>query len=179
MCGIVKLHPARGRKLHLSFLRLFCVPLQSIPARGRKHAGYTPLARVLHCNLSPQGDGNQLSAYYSTLTVSLQLIPARGRKLVGILEQFHVIQLQLMQLIPARGRKPRVTGVRLTITNIATYPRKGTETKSFFLIITNFLPARGQKKHLCHWRLPAAEVLCFFLILYFTGWKLCQPESPL
>ena len=24
-------------------------------------------------------------------------------------------------------------------------------------------PRKGTKKHLCHWRLPAAEVLCFFL----------------
>ena len=90
------------------------IALQFIPARGRKQLFDEPLVFAVHCNLSPQGDGND------------------GLN-VGIVKNMF----------------------------IAIYPRKGT------------------KKHLCHWRLPAAEVLCFFLIFYFTGWKLCQPESSL
>ena len=34
-------------------------------------------------------------------------------------------------------------------------------TLIFFIIA--IYPRKGTKKHLCHWRLPAAEVLCFFL----------------
>ena len=89
------------------------LPLQFIPARGRKHHLFDNSGDNGNCNLSPQGDGNALS-------------------------------------------KANVKPL-----DIATYPRK------------------GAKKHLCYWRLPVAEVLCFFLQFYFTGWKLCQPESSL
>lgn len=50
---------------------------------------------------------------------------------------------------------------------IAIYPHKGTETNhgQFTDSLHNIAiyPRKGTKKHLCHWHLPAAEVLCFFL----------------
>lgn len=51
--------------------------------------------------------------------------------------------------------------------SITIYPRKGTVTDAPGYgcrrgQITTY-PRKGTKKHLCHWRLPAAEVLCFFL----------------
>lgn len=51
--------------------------------------------------------------------------------------------------------------------SIAIHPRKGTETLysrfNVFVFGIAIYPRKGTKKHLCHWRLPAAEVLCFFL----------------
>lgn len=57
---------------------------------------------------------------------------------------------------------------------ITTYPRKGTKTSSGVKVIITLklqlIPRKGTTKHLRHWHLPAAEVLCFILIL-FTGYR--------
>lgn len=65
-------------------------------------------------------------------------------------EIFVICQQSLpLQFIPARGRKLALGVSHPLFSGIAIYPREGT------------------KKHLCHWRLPAAEVLCFFYILFY------------
>ena len=100
--------------------------LQLIPARGRKPQDFSATDEGLcHYNLSPQGDGNaQPYAAYELL--------------------------QRLQLIPARGRKHPDYLARFVMTEITTYPRKGTVT-SHSLMLSNhwfglqLIPARGQK----------------------------------
>ena len=84
--GIVKLHPARGRK---RIVRL-CVNNQC------------------DCNFSPQGDGNDV-LHQSSGTILLQFIPARGRKrCTAVL----MCLCSVLQFIPARGQKSTsATGV--------------------------------------------------------------------
>ena len=83
------------------------LPLQFIPARGRKHrdksllnppsniaiypregtktsspCGLTTKSR--NCNLSPRGDENRCAGHRTRPIIILQFIPARGRKRAGI-----------------------------------------------------------------------------------------------
>ena len=102
-------------------------------------------------------------------SLRLQFIPARGRKHLALHFLFPSFKLQF---IPARGRK---LNIHFELRNecITIYPRKGTEARSDLLHSTFcadcIYPRKGTKKHLFHWRLPAAEVLCFFLsyILFY------------
>ena len=81
------------------------------------------------------------------VVVCIAIYPREGTKtLSGLLQQAHNV---LLPFIPARGRKPEISFGAFNRRHIAIYPREGT------------------KKHLCHWRLPAAEVLCFFYILFY------------
>ena len=68
----------------------------------------------------------QKAARLSHTVLLLQLIPARGRK-PFVLPIEDMTRLML-QLIPARGRKLNIKSV-LGLTNVATYPREGTETR--------------------------------------------------
>ena len=94
--------PARGRKREAPSPGLDFLQLQFIPARGRK-LDAVHLGIVLDdCNLSPQGDENVLARANRSDMSTLQFIPARGRKLVGLVIE---VQAVLLQFIPARGRK--------------------------------------------------------------------------
>ena len=68
----------------------------------------------------------------------------------------------------------RIFSIFLDKFAITTYPRKGTETQSFkpnnFMPAITTYPRKGTTKHLRYWHLPAAEVLCFILVL-FTGYR--------
>ena len=107
---------------------------------------------------------------------------------------FNVFQCLILQLIPVRGRKKplelihghlnynlspqgdgnkhnRILPFKKTIT---TYPRKGTKTHeplplNLFRTL-QLIPAREQQSTSVTGILPAAEVLCFILIL-FTGYR--------
>ena len=94
--------------------------------------------------------------------------------------------MESIAIYPRKGtetRRPKCKSRRMPI---AIYPREGTETpfparraswrycnlspqgdghrkNSFQIFTIAIYPRKGTKKHLCHWRLPAAEVLCFFL----------------
>ena len=119
--------PARGRKQPRLYITVVLGQLQFIPARGRKHVCID--INVRFC--------------------ALQFIPARGRKHVIILasapgasdcnlspqgdgnqtsrpsDHAHCV----LQFIPARGRKPASIH-HFCPSFIAIYPRKGTETIS-------------------------------------------------
>lgn len=143
MCGIVKLHPARGRKplvfavcVHFFFIAIyprkgtetrsdllhstFCADCNLSPQGDENlpHTGQT--LKRQHCNLSPQGDDNLFVSHIAYFLFCMRFSPVRGRK-----HSIHVYSVQHCF--------------------IAIYPRKGT------------------KKHLRCWQTPVAEVLCFFL----------------
>lgn len=121
MCGIVKLHPARGRK-HTSHRHgQHRAKLQFIPARGRKPC----------CFLG--GD---------FLFVHIAIYPREGAK--THFRYCSRLRNWQFQFLPARGRKPCFL------------------LRCFFASDCNLSP-QGDKKAPLHWRLPAAEVLCFFL----------------
>ena len=94
----------------------------------------------------------------------VKLHPARGRKRIvssGI-QPGHCIAIY-----PRKGTETCSLDHSCGNNSIVTYPRKGTEArrpkcKSRCMPIAIY-PRKGTKKHLCHWHLPAAEVLCFFL----------------
>ena len=87
--------------------------------------------------------------------------------------------LKPIAIYPHKGTETNHGQFTDSLHNIAIYPRKGTETAVVFdLDLVRDIaiyPRKGTKKHLCHWHLPAAEVLIF----YFTGWELRLPESSL
>ena len=128
------------------------LPLQLIPARGRKRQLILNLHNLgIDCNLSPQGDGNSLPHLRVTY-FTIATYPRKGTETV----HFHVLfsangfhynispqgdgnvtdsstctpQMYRLQHIPARGRKQCVLCLELQL-EIATYPRKRTETESF------------------------------------------------
>lgn len=72
----------------------------------------------------------------------MQFIPARGRRRISVI--VHVCEIGNFCFSP-QGDGNTISSISYMDNRIAIYPRKGT------------------KKHLCYWRLPAAEVLCFFL----------------
>ena len=101
MCGIVKLHPSRGRKTSV-VCPCFLIS-NEFPARGRKQPVNPPRSLLhditiyprkgtetrayplphpacSHCNLSPQGDGNPPRIGFWLRLIELQFIPARGQK---------------------------------------------------------------------------------------------------
>ena len=87
------------------------------------------------------------------------LIPAKNFAVFGV--KFAIT------IYPRKGTETPTGGSRHRSVKITIYPRKGTETfwyssRQMLRMITIY-PRKGTKKHLCHWRLPAAEVLCFFL----------------
>ena len=175
--------------------------LQLIPVRGRKQFALTHACEPFDYNLSPQGDGNSKLLGWKYVISDYNLSPQGD----GNLENRHnespflittyprkgtvtsalpcrSNRAQGLQLIPARGRKLSiyVTNGKELHCNLSLQGDGNSSSMSrLFSRYIAIYPRKGTKKHLCHWRLPAAEVLCFFLIFYFTGWKLCQPESSL
>ena len=77
------------------------LPLQFIPARGRKLFAPLQYSRIQDCNLSPRGDENQRRPHQDPGR-PLQFIPARGRKPICSMVNHSGLTLQF---IPARGRK--------------------------------------------------------------------------
>ena len=75
--------------------------------------------------------------------------------------------MESIAIYPRKGTETNHGQFTDSLHNIAIYPRKGTETAVVFdLDLVRDIaiyPRKGTKKHLCHWHLPAAEVLCFFL----------------
>ena len=156
---ILQFIPARGRKRPLPGVIIRRVLLQFIPARGRKLESIGKGSGEVAIAIYPH-KGTEMHQLYNPLqgTFHCNLSPQGDGNTTSLL---FLLDLKELQFIPARGRKRKLRDVVIQPIRIAIYPRKGT------------------KKHLCHWRLPVAEVLCFFLQFYFTGWKLCQPESSL
>ena len=125
----------------------------------------------MHYNLSPQGDGNKGVQLVLLACLQLQFIPARGRK------PLHSGHIKLppfrLQFIPVRGRKLGLISYIPRFVQIAFIPARGRKPRTISAVVTLaeivIYPRKGTKKHLCHWRLPAAEVLCFFLsyILFY------------
>ena len=139
--------PARGRKLYSLSRFSQLTGLQFIPARGRKRIPILVHIFPLYYNLSLQGDGKLLGAPTPSSAYNYNLSPQGDGNVWFCIAHLSAPRLQF---IPARGRKLSVYFMfSLFLSFIAIYPREGT------------------KKHLCHWRLPAAEVLCFFYILFY------------
>ena len=89
--------PARGRKRIENTSRGDSTAIATYPRKGTETLPSASLRLAsLHCNLSPQGDGNWHGLPNVIMsTGSLQLIPARGRKLyrtTPILLNSHVLQ---------------------------------------------------------------------------------------
>ena len=80
--SIIAIYPRKGTETPSRGQRFRTYPIATYPREGTETA---PPCRTLwarlHCNLSPQGDGNSLPMIATTLSISLQFIPARGRKL--------------------------------------------------------------------------------------------------
>ena len=125
MCGIVKLHPVRGRKRCCLARVVEQRQLQFIPARGRKLVKVTHFKSTHIITIYPRKGTETLQlrrcprrmpliAIYprkGTETCGnppkppgnrLQFIPVRGRKLDVALV---CVTLDLLQFIPARGQK--------------------------------------------------------------------------
>ena len=144
----VATYPREGTETPPAIQKCFLHQLQLIPARGRKMDSPQRIPLEKYVATYPrEGTETTLFLCWSHSTLSLQLIPARGRKLSALL--FNLVPCQL-QLIPARGRKrhcagdgafapccnlsPRGDGNSKShsasplCSQVATYPREGTET---------------------------------------------------
>ena len=100
----LQLIPARGRKPNSLFIDDEAFRLQLIPARGRKRVFRNRLHIGWALQLIPARGRKHSKHSIMGINSTLQLIPARGRKrcLTPIKSTSHM----LLQLIPARGRKP-------------------------------------------------------------------------
>ena len=102
------------------------LPLQFIPARGRKLLAVSHIkVHPAYCNLSPRGDENIRYTVFAVSHDQLQFIPARGRKRKGL---DGCGLYRILQFIPARGRK---------------HPRIAEKLRRCVLL--QFIPARGRK----------------------------------
>ena len=173
MCGIVKLYPVRGRKQKYILHRSGYQRLQLIPVRGRKQRviaqhvqrvliatyprkGTKTISTMLSgfpipdCNLSPQGDENDLATGLLAFFPPLQFIPARGRKHQQQVRKHLTVKIAIyphegtkivtvqtlfpcpsVATYPRRGTETGATPKGCPITAIAIYPRKGTETRAY------------------------------------------------
>ena len=117
------------------------LPLQFIPARGRKlicgnvHGFYSGIA------IYPREGTKTTTILTIAKSLLLQFIPARGRKHPRIAEKLR--RCVLLQFIPARGRKQ----IKFI-------------SKSFSLTL-QFIPARGRKRIVarCHHNQPALQFI--------------------
>ena len=100
------------------------LPLQFIPARGRKLFAPLQYSRIQDCNLSPRGDENQRRPHQDPGR-PLQFIPARGRKHTRSQSQSCHSHCNLS---PRGDENRREYMAHLHAGCIAIYPREGTKT---------------------------------------------------
>lgn len=104
MCGIVKLHPARGRKPVDIKEHFHLFPDCNLSPQGDENFRLIVVdqSAVNDCNLSPQGDGN-FSRYAFTFSSNDCNLPPQGDgnpPRIGFW-----LRLIELQFIPARGQK--------------------------------------------------------------------------
>lgn len=134
------------------------LPLQFIPARGRKHQQQVRKHLTVKIAIYPR-EGTETpcrNCCYPWAWVAF--IPMRGRKLSRFKPSFLV---HLLQLIPARGRKPTTFPVRMTVDHNCN------------------LSPRGDKKAPLPLAFASSGGALLFLIFYFTGWELRLPGLSL
>ena len=86
------------------------IALQFIPARGRKQLFDEPLVFAVHCNLSPQGDGNDGLNVGIVKNMFIAIYPRKGTETMDLMSELS--KTCLLQFIPARGQKSTsATGV--------------------------------------------------------------------
>ena len=133
----IAIYPRKGTETYLP-PSLAYGSYSTIPVRGRKRC--IPTTYQSHVSTIPVRGRKLVRPAVNRCNVGT--IPVRGRKLTT---HGANAQTATLQFIPARGRKLHV------------------QVKHAHLFHNYNLSPQGDKKHLCHWRLPAAEVLCFFL----------------
>lgn len=129
MCGIVKLHPARGRKLHVQVVNAHLFHYNLSP-QGDGNLNVSPgSTSSTYCNLSPQGDGNQ-NGLSERIRTRIAIYPREGAK-THFRYCSHLRNWQF-QFLPIRGRK--------------SFTANGTIMLNVQL---QFIPVRGRKLCLC------------------------------
>ena len=117
--------------------------LQLIPARGRLLVCKDDVLKIDSITTYPRkGTVTTLVHSYFSFLDHYNLSPQGDGNITTIHPSLYS---HLYYNLSPQGDGNRITKISMLFFNIATYPRKGTQ------------------KHLRHWRLPAAEVLCFFL----------------
>ena len=155
---ILQLLPERGRLLVCKDDVLKIDSITTYPRKGTVttlvHSYFSFLD---HYNLSPQGDGNITTIHPSLYS-------------------------HLYYNLSPQGDGNRITKISMLFFNIATYPRKGTESQGLLECSEESycnLSPQGDKKAPPPLAFASSGGALLFLILYFTGWRLCQPESSL
>ena len=109
---------------------------------------------VVHCNLSPRGDGNALYVSVNSITLYCNLSP-RGD---GNICHLPLWQGMRLQFIPARGRKRRKPSRRIWREALQFIPARGRKLRSVLFLMTygllQFIPARGRKPELSRVKCP-------------------------
>ena len=157
MCGIVKLHPARGRKLCCPAGEQCLPKLQFIPARGRKLLDGRALDVAFDCNLSPRGDGNSRAAATGSTEPNCNLPPQGDGNSFRILFVFGVTNCNLSPQGDGNGSN-------------SSFPQNHSHCN---------LSPQGDKKAPPPLAFASSGGALLFLIFYFTGWELHLPGSSL
>ena len=176
---ILQLLPERGRLL---VCKDDVLKIDSITTYPRK--GTEPVllqhshSSLRYYNLSPQGDGNRTVRIFSEVPVHYNLSPQGDGNFCLLV--FNGIYFNY-NLSP-QGDVNRITKISMLFFNIATYPRKGTESQGLLECseesYCNLSPL-GDKTAPLPLAFASSGGALLFPIFYFTGWELRLPESSL